>query len=131
MDRRSFIGSCTAGVACVGATALAASPAYAADARPRPYERVLLTGDDGNPFKGSALKPLTNYVFHYPFHATPVFLLDMGKPVPPQSVSTHNGDAYAWPGGVGVGRSVVAYSAICAHRLVYPTRDVSFISFRK
>jgi arsenite oxidase small subunit len=25
----------------------------------------------------------------------------------------------------------VAYSAICAHQLVYPTREVSFISFRK
>ena len=27
-------------------------------------------------------------------------------------------------------RSVVAYSAICAHKLTYPTRDISFISFR-
>ena len=36
-----------------------------------------------------------------------------------------------WPGGVGPHRSVVAYSAICAHQLVYPTREVSFISFRK
>jgi hypothetical protein len=26
---------------------------------------------------------------------------------------------------------LVAFSAICAHHLVYPTRDVSFISFRK
>src|SRR5436190_1752737 len=39
--------------------------------------------------------------------------------------------AYAWPGGVGPHRSVVAYSAICAHQLVYPTKEVSFISFRK
>jgi nitrite reductase/ring-hydroxylating ferredoxin subunit len=31
---------------------------------------------------------------------------------------------------VGAGRSVVAYSAICAHKLSYPTRDISFISFR-
>ena len=28
------------------------------------------------------------------------------------------------------GRSVVAYSAICAHKLTYPTRDISFISYR-
>src|SRR4029450_3782380 len=34
-------------------------------------------------------------------------------------------------GGVGRKRSVVAFSAICAHQLVYPTREVSFISFRK
>jgi hypothetical protein len=31
---------------------------------------------------------------------------------------------------VGAERSIVAYSAICAHKLSYPTRDISFISFR-
>ncbi|RYF41085.1 MAG: (2Fe-2S)-binding protein, partial [Comamonadaceae bacterium] len=40
-------------------------------------------------------------------------------------------DTYSWPGGVGSGRSIVAFSAICAHQLVYPTKEVSFISFRK
>ena len=30
-----------------------------------------------------------------------------------------------WPA-----RAIVAYSAICAHKLTYPTRDISFISFR-
>jgi hypothetical protein len=37
---------------------------------------------------------------------------------------------YEWKGGVGAGRSIVAYSAICAHKLSYPTRDISFISYR-
>jgi len=37
---------------------------------------------------------------------------------------------YEWRGGVGAQRSIVAYSAICAHKLSYPTRDISFISFR-
>lgn len=129
MDRRSFIESCTAGAACISVAA--ALPAFAADAKPRAYPQALLVNEKGEPLKASSLKPLTNYVFHYPFEATPVFLLDLGKPAPPQSLSTKNRDAYAWPGGVGARRSVVAYSAICAHRLVYPTRDVSFISFRK
>ena len=31
---------------------------------------------------------------------------------------------------MGPRRSIVAFSAICAHQLVYPTKDVSFISFR-
>ncbi|MEO7391315.1 MAG: (2Fe-2S)-binding protein [Ramlibacter sp.] len=129
MDRRSFIESCTAGAACLSAAA--AIPASAADARPRDYSRALLVDERGDAIKASLLKPRTNYVFHYPFEATPVFLLDLGKPAMPQSLSTRTRDAYAWPGGVGPRRSVVAYSAICAHQLVYPTRDVSFISFRK
>lgn len=129
MDRRSFIESCTAGAACLSASA--ALPAFAADAKPRNYARALLVDERGDPQKASRLKPLTNYVFHYPFEATPVFLLDLGKPALPHSLSTRDRDSYAWPGGVGPQRSLVAYSAICAHQLVYPTRDVSFISFRK
>ncbi|MGH8710245.1 MAG: hypothetical protein ACREVA_02840 [Burkholderiales bacterium] len=31
---------------------------------------------------------------------------------------------------MGANRSVVAYSAICAHRLAYPTKQISFISYR-
>jgi arsenite oxidase small subunit len=129
MDRRSFIESCTAGAAC--ASAAAALPAFAADAKPREYPRALLVDPHGAPLKAAALKQRTNYVFHYPFEATPVFLLDLGKPALPHALSTKNRDSYAWPGGVGARRSIVAYSAICAHQLVYPTRDVSFISFRK
>jgi Rieske Fe-S protein len=129
MDRRSFIESCTAGAACMSASA--ALPVFAADAKPRPYAPALLVDERGDPQKASQLKPLTNYVFHYPFVATPVFLLDLGKPALPRSLSTRSRDSYSWPGGVGPQRSIVAYSAICAHKLVYPTRDVSFISFRK
>lgn len=128
MDRRGFIESCTAGAACISASA--ALPAFAADAKPRLYDRALLVDERGDPVRASSLQPLTNYVFHYPFEATPVFLLDLAKPALPHSLSTRARDSYAWPGGVGRQRSIVAYSAICAHRLVYPTRDVSFISFR-
>lgn len=129
MDRRGFIETCTAGAAC--ASAGAAWPAFAASARAKAYSRVLLVNEVGEPVRASRLQPLANYVFHYPYEATPVFLLNLGKAAPPQVLSLRNNDTYGWPGGVGPGRSVVAYSAICAHKLVYPTRDVSFISFRK
>ena len=33
-------------------------------------------------------------------------------------------------GGIGADAAVVAYSAICAHQLTYPTREISFISYR-
>ena len=129
MDRRSFLETCTAGAACVSAAA--SLPAWAADAKPKAYARALLVDERGDPLKASSLKPQTNYVFLYPFEATPVFLLDLGKAIGPNKLSTQDRNSYSWPGGVGPRRSIVAFSAICAHQLVYPTRDVSFISFRR
>lgn len=128
MDRRSFLGTCTAGAACMSSASL---EAWAANAPPKAYPKALLVNERGDPLRASQLKPLSNYVFHYPFEATPVFLLDLGRPLNPHSLTTQDRNSYSWPGGVGRNRSIVAYSAICAHQLVYPTRDVSFISFRK
>jgi arsenite oxidase small subunit len=129
MDRRSFLGSCTAGAA--GLSAAASFPAFAADAKPKEYTKAVLVNERGDPLKASELKPQVNYVFHYPFEATPVFLLDLGRPAAANTLSTQERSSYSWPGGVGRKRSIVAFSAICAHQLVYPTKDVSFISFRK
>ena len=112
-------------------TAAMAFPALAADARPQAYARALLTNEFGDPLRAANLKTQTNYVFHYPFVATPVFLLRLDQPALPQQLSTKSNDVYAWPGGVGPQHNVVASSAICAHQLVYPTPQVSFISFRK
>jgi arsenite oxidase small subunit len=129
MDRRSFLESCTAGAA--GLSAAASFSAWAANAKPKDYAKALLVDERGDPLRTSGLRPQTNYVFHYPFEATPVFLLDLGRPVAPHALTTQERNAYSWPGGVGRNRSIVAFSAICAHQLVYPTPDVSFISFRK
>jgi len=129
MDRRSFLESCSAGAACLsGGFAL---PAWAADAKPKDYAPALLVNERGDPLRASELKAQANYVFHYPFEATPVFLLDLGKPVASHALSVPDQGAYKWPGGVGRNHSIVAFSAICAHQLVYPTKEVSFISFRK
>lgn len=129
MDRRSFVESCSASAACL--TAAMAFPVLAADARPKAYARALLTNEFGDPLRAASLKAQTNYVFHYPFVATPVFLLRLGQAAAPQHLSTKSKDTYAWPGGVGPLHNLVAFSAICAHQLVYPTQQVSFISFRK
>jgi arsenite oxidase small subunit len=127
MDRRSFTLSCTAGAACLGLQV----QALGGEVRPRDYARALLVDEQGAPVKASSLAPLTNYVFHYPYVATPVFLLDLGKPVSPRTLWTRDREPYEWPGGAGPKKSIVAFSAICAHKLVYPTKDVSFISFRR
>ncbi len=133
MDRRSFVETCATSASCLvgGLTGGLALPALAADSRPRAYARVLLTDEQGQPLKASSLKAQINYVFHYPFEATPVFLLNLNQPALPQRLVTKAKADYAWPGGVGPKQSVVAFSAICAHQLVYPTPQVSFISFRK
>jgi len=123
MERRDFLKLCAA-------SALA-SPAVAADSQPRFYARVRLMDENGAPVKAKAIPVQQNLIFHYPFAATPCFLLNLGKPARAAvQLKTAENRTYEWTGGVGPGRSVVAYSAICAHKLSYPTRDISFISFR-
>jgi arsenite oxidase small subunit len=124
MERRGFIKFCAASVAALSAAEVAA------DARVQLYSKARLVDETGAPLRASAIPVNRNFIFHYPFSATPCFLLNLGKPVKPAQLKTGSGEPYEWKGGVGAARSVVAYSAICAHRLSYPTKDISFISFR-
>jgi len=114
------------------ASALAASlPATPADASPRFYSRARLVDPAGRPLSARSLAANRNFIFHYPFAGTPCFLLNLGKPTKASAqLKTANKQTYEWPGGVGANHSIVAYSAICAHRLTYPTREISFISYR-
>ena len=126
MKRRRFVQVCAAGAASAS-VALPSGPALAA----RLYRRVRLVEEGGKPVTAEALKPATNYVFDYPFESTPCFLLKLAGPVAgPQDLKTQSGEAYRWEGGVGPARSIVAYSAICAHKMTYPTKQVSFIGYR-
>jgi len=125
MQRREFVNFCAA------AAAAAAAPALGADAQPRFYARARLVDDKGAPLHAGAVPPGRNLIFHYPYAATPCFLLNLGHPAAgPAQLQTADKKTYAWHGGVGPARSIVAYSAICAHKLSYPTRDISFISYR-
>jgi Rieske Fe-S protein len=72
-----------------------------------------------------------SYIFHYPYVTTPCFLINLGVAAEPgEELTTSDGKPYRWSGGVGPDRSIVAFSAICAHRMSYPTRSVSFIDYR-
>ena len=96
----------------------------------RDYGRVRLVNRDGRPLHSSDLRPNETYVFHYPFHTTPCFLINLGQtPQRQYELETEDGQQYVWRGGVGPGRAVVAYSAICAHMMTYPARKVSFINY--
>src|SRR5688572_18374437 len=126
MKRRDFIRVCAA------AGALGAHPVFGgADLRPRFYTRVQLVDASGRALRASTLAPNRNYIFHYPYESTPCFLLNLGRPANrPVTLKTETGVSYEWPGGVGPDNAIVGYSAICAHRLTYPTRQISFISYR-
>jgi arsenite oxidase small subunit len=124
MKRRNFMLACAA-------AALAPAPAMPADAKPRLYARARLVDPSGKALKARDIVAGRNYIFHYPFAGTPCFLLNLGRPTPPAAeLKTAEAQSYRWQGGVGGDHGIVAYSAICAHRLTYPTRDISFISYR-
>lgn len=127
MQRRNFIKACAATCA-VGAHELLA----AQNLSPRFYSRAQLVNEAGQPLKAASLVAGRNYIFHYPFESTPCFLLNLGKAtVRDVQLKTENGSTYQWSGGVGPKRAIVGYSAICAHRMSYPTPQISFISYRE
>jgi Rieske Fe-S protein len=128
MERRDFLGACSL----LAGAALASAAAPAANAAPRFYRRVKLVDIHGRPIHAARLAAETNYVFQYPFAATPCFLLRLPKPAATQaSLRREDGNVYDWSGGVGPDRALVAFSAICAHKLAYPTREVSFIRYQR
>ena len=130
MQRREFIRFCAAGAA-AGAAPVAAIAQAAAEATPHWYSRAKLLDAAGKALRAASVPAHRNLIFHYPYDTTPCFLLNLGRPLSVAArLKTADERRYEWTGGVGRGRSVVAYSAICAHQLAYPTRDISFISYR-
>jgi Rieske Fe-S protein len=126
MERRAFVRACAIGCMAGPWPALAAQ-----SMSPRSYARAQLVDAAGQPILGRTLPTDRNLIFHYPYTATPCFLLKLGTPARgARPLQTRDAASYQWPGGVGPEGTIVAYSAICAHQLTYPTRDISFISYR-
>lgn len=133
--RRKFIEICVVAATPCGAMAATAVPAAAQNTSTsvvaRKYNRVKLVDVDGKAIKAKSLKAHHNYVFNYPYASTPCFLLNLDKALADKVIlKSASGSTYDWQGGVGAAKSIVAYSAICAHKLAYPTSQVSFISYR-
>lgn len=128
-SRRRFMQFCSA-------TAMLLANSAKAGATPqkplKTFERVLLVDDNGAPLTCSNLPPEREYVFFYPYASTPCFLLKLGEPAQSTvDLQTEDGQDYQWQGGVGPERTIVAFSAICAHRLTHPAANVSFIGYRQ
>lgn len=118
------MGLCSASLALLAES----SPAHA---NPTTFARVALQDRRGRPITVDALETERDYLFFYPYVCTPCFLLRLARPTEPVELETAAGEAYRWRGGVGPERSVVAFAAICSHRLTYPAEAVSFIGYRK
>ena len=126
VTRRGFVQFC--------ATFLAGlrtgTPAFA-DQPMTGFPRVKLVDEDGVNFPPSRLAAGVNYLFHYPYISTPCFLLRLERPAADDvRLATEDGRRYRWRGGAGPDRSIVAYSAICSHRMTHPAKTVSFINYR-
>jgi Rieske Fe-S protein len=129
MKRRGFVKLCAGAVA-----GISASPEIlAADGRQYSrYGRVaLIDSQSRDEVRVSALEIGETYLFHYPYVSTPCFLINLGRPLESaHQLETRDGQSYRWQGGVGPQRSIVAFSAICAHKMSHPAPTVSFINYR-
>ena len=115
MDRRQFNSLCSALLA--GA---ASAHANAGSLR-TPYPTTRLVYPDDSEVTLDSLKPDKAYIFGYPYRTTPCFLMRLGRSAPARG---------SWPGGVGKDQSVVAFSAICSHKMSHPAKPISHISYR-
>lgn len=125
--RRRFVKTCLA-----TATAVAANPAMLASAEPvRAYRRSLLVDQHGKPVRSVDIESHQAFIFHYPYVTTPCFLINIDRPLETErELLTATEGSYTWHGGTGPDKNIVAFSAICAHKLSYPTRTLSFLNYR-
>lgn len=118
--------------ACVAGAWVASSalPVVAAGEVQR-HPRSLLVDSSGNPWRARHLKSGEAFLFNYPYTVSPVFLIAFEREVKSAELVTEDKRRYAAPAGVGANKSIVAFSAICAHKLMYPTTAISFIGLRR
>lgn len=122
MKRRNFNRICTSMVIAAGSTP---SMLIAGNTKVS-YQRSLLTNGSSDALKAEELIVGEPYLFFYPFVTTPCLLINLGTPVPAAENSTDS----PWRGGIGTENSIVAYSAICSHKMSHPAKEISFINYR-
>ncbi|NND91762.1 MAG: hypothetical protein HKN42_12950 [Granulosicoccus sp.] len=115
MDRRYFNSLCTA------LLAAATSPHAFAAGNHVPYPKSSLVYADDSDVSLDTLEAGRAYIFGYPYVTTPCFLIRLGKSAPARG---------SWPGGLDSDQSVVAFSAICSHKMSHPAKPISHISYR-
>lgn len=130
INRRGFVKFCSTMVALVKA-----NPQVLASSKPsqasKHYSPATLVNSDNIPLRIENIEVGETYLFYYPYVSTPCFLINLGQEVKkPRTLQTSDGSRYEWQGGVGPQNSIVAFSAICAHKMSHPARSISFINYR-
>jgi Rieske Fe-S protein len=129
MKRRRFVKLCASAVASISASAEVLARDHT---QYRRYERVaMIDSHSRQKIAVASLEVGETYLFHYPYVSTPCFLINLGRTIKPANdLQTREGHRYRWQGGAGPTQSVVAFSAICAHKMSHPAPSVSFINYR-
>lgn len=130
MNRRDFTRVCSSMVATAVATG--SIPVARAAAEKTSYTKSRLYDANKQPLTTDSLVTGEPYLFFYPFISTPCFLIDLGEAAggEHETLNDRDGNSYEWQGGVGPANSLVAYSAICTHKMSHPAKEISFINYR-
>lgn len=132
MERRNFLKlSATSAVAIAVAPSLITQKLYAEDGSLfQTFEKVQLKDAEGKPLKSTKLVKEENYVFMYPYAATPAIMVDLPEPTNKDiKLKAEDGIEYIFKSGVGAKRTIVAFSAICAHQLTHPQKSISMFQY--
>ena len=122
MKRRHFNKICTSIALAAGST-----PARLIAGNDKVnYQRSLLHSRSSDTLKTEKLVIGEPYLFFYPFVTTPCLLVKLDKAIS----ATREPGTDEWLGGVGRENSIVAYSAICSHKMSHPAKEISFINYR-
>ncbi|MBX2884136.1 MAG: hypothetical protein KTR32_29545 [Granulosicoccus sp.] len=130
MDRRQFHRLCSsmlAGAATLSQHAVAQTTTNQA----QQYPRSRIVGTDNMPLSYQDLAVGSSLIFHYPFVTTPCFLIRLTPgEYGSASLTDKAGNDYTWQGGAGPDHSLVAFSAICTHKMSHPSKPISHLNFR-
>jgi Rieske Fe-S protein len=132
MKRRNFLRlSATSAMAVAVLPSLITQKLYAEDGSLfQTFDKVLLKDAQNNPMKASALLKEENYVFYYPYAATPAIMVDLATPTQKDiKLKAEDGTEYLFKGGIGAKGTLVAYSAICPHQLTHPQASMTMFQY--
>ena len=124
MRRRTFSKVCSSLIAAAlvqpARSIAAVDGGSTAEQASAPYQRSQLVKADGAPLLLDELPDEQAWVFHYPFVTTPCFL--MRRPAA--------ADRATEAAGLPEHARLMAFSAICSHKMTHPARPISHISYR-